>query len=137
MDLMHVCPGPDGTAWAIGLAVVALVVVGLPMAALGLLLSAITSRQEYGWPADWGYVFRAAFVVQVSSVVVIAPVCLAVALSATLGGDAWETMVAMVLAGGLVAGVFAVRSWHRLMNSVVPDAPLSISGAVTGIDDCQ
>ena len=131
MDLMHVCPGPDGTAWAIGLAVFTLVGVGVLMAPLGLLLWALGSRQEYRWPPAWGYVFRAAFVVQVSSVVVISPLCLAFALSAT-----WDQMAAMVLSGGLVAGVFAVRSWHRLMHSVIPDAPPSISGRAGRVDDC-
>ena len=133
---MHVCSGPDGAAWAIGLAVFALVAVGIPMAPLGLLLSAVTSRQEYRWPADWEYVFRAAFIVQMASVAIIAPRCLAFALSATLGGDAWGTMAAMVLSGGLVIGVFAVRSWYRLTNSVTPDAPLSISGGAARINDC-
>ncbi len=123
---MHVCPGPDGAVWAIGLAIVALVVGGIPLAPLGLLLSAITARQDYRWPTAWGHVFHAAFIVQLSSVVASAPVCLAFALSAMSGGDTWDRTAAMVLSAGLVAGCFAVRSWHRLTHSVMPDGPLSI-----------
>jgi len=123
---MHVHPGPDGAVWAIGLAIVALVVGGIPLAPLGLLLSAITARRQYHWPREWGRVFHAAFIVQVSSVVATAPICLAFVLSALSGGDAWDKTVAIVLSGGLVAGCFAVRSWHQLTHSVMPDVPLSI-----------
>ena len=124
---MHVHPGPDGAVWAIGLAIVALVVGGIPLAPLGLLLSAISARQQYQWPREWGPVFHAAFIVQVSSVVATSPMCLAFVFSAVSGGDAWDRIAAIALSGGLVAACFAVRSWHRLTHSVMPNVPLSIS----------
>lgn len=129
MDLVHVDQPLTGSAWAIGVLGYGLVVGGLPIASIGLILSALTKRHGYRWRAAWHAAFQAGFVAQICSLVPTVPVWLMLLLSSGLPGrTAWETVATLILSASVVGGCIALRAWRELMAAVVPESPSSIVG---------
>lgn len=70
---MHVEQPLTGSAWAIGVLAFGLIIGAIPVASVGLVLSALTRRDGYQWPSAWRLVFQAGFVVQISGLVPTVP----------------------------------------------------------------
>jgi Na+/H+ antiporter NhaD/arsenite permease-like protein len=129
MDLMHVEQPLTGSAWAIGVLAIGLIVGGLPVASIGVALSVLTRRNGYQWQPVWRLVFLAGFVVQVCSLVPTVPIWLmALASSGLPGGTDREWAVTLILSGSVVGSSFALGAWRGLMAAALPESPPSILG---------
>ena len=129
MDLMHVEQPLTGSAWAIGVFAFWLIVGALPVALVGLVLSALTRRNGYQWQPAWRLVFQAGFVVQICSLVATVPMWLMSLLSSGLpGGTGWELAATVILSVSVVSGCFALGAWRELMAATFAELPPSILG---------
>jgi hypothetical protein len=130
MDLMHdVWPQIAGSAWAIRVLGRWLVLTCLPLASVGVMLSAVTRRRGIRWPSWCFSIFQIGFVVQVSSVAVTVMLWFILrpfAPPRLPSGTAWESLLPLIFVGSAVGGVFGVVAWRRLMAAVCPEAPPSI-----------
>ena len=125
MDIIHVCGPPDGAARGMQLAVMALVLAGAPLAVLGIVLAAVSTREALQWTSAWKPVFRAAFVVQVSSVGVTAPIAVLVVTTVLLD-NAWDLLPGVVAFVSAAASSVALPAWRRLIGASAPETPISI-----------
>jgi hypothetical protein len=127
MDILHVHGASAGSAWAIGVAALVLIVSGGPLAGVALTLSAWTTRAGHQWRPGWRPMFQAGFVVQVCSLFIVLPLSLVFLLSSVMGpSTSAEQVVALVGGLNVVVGAFALRAWRRLMGSTIVEAPPSI-----------
>ena len=126
---MHVEPVFTGSAWAISVLSGVLVLAGLPLALIGLTLSALTKRGGIRWSSWWFRVFQIGFVIQTCSVVVT------IGLSLILrpfspprlpSGTGWESLLPLIFVGSAVGGSFALAAWRGLMAAVHLEAPPSL-----------
>ena len=131
MDLMHVEQPLTGSAWAIGVFAFWLIVGAIPVASVGLVLSALTRRDGHQWQPAWRPVFLAGFVVQICSLVATVPMWLMLLISSGLavpGGTGWESAATLILSASVVGGCFALGAWRGLMAAAFPASPPSILG---------
>jgi hypothetical protein len=129
MDLMHAEPVTKGSVWAVGFLSLVLVLGGLPLASVGLTLSALTSRRGITWPSWWFRVFQLGFAIQTCSVVVTILLSFVVrpfSPPPLPRGTVWESMLPAIFVGTAVGGGFALRAWRELIASVRVEAPPSI-----------
>jgi hypothetical protein len=129
MDLMHVDPVITGSAWAISVLSGVLVLAGLPLASIGLTLSALTKRLRIRWSSWCFWVFQSGFVIQICSVVVTVLLSLILrpfSAPRLPNGTAWEPLVPLIFLGNAVGGVLALAAWRRLMAAVRLEAPPSL-----------
>lgn len=120
---MHVEPVLAGSLWAIPVLSGMLVLAGLPLAAIGLTLSAVTKRRGIRWSVWWFRVFQTGFVIQICSVVTVIVLIMRLLLSATV----WELV--LLLASFVVIAVgggFGLIAWLGLMTAVRPEPPPSL-----------
>jgi hypothetical protein len=123
MDFMHVEPVLAGSLWAIPVLSGVLVLAGLPLAAMGLTLSALTKQRGIRWSVWWFRVFQIGFVIQICSVVMV--IVLTVLL--LLRGNVWELLLLLaIFVVTAVGGGFALVAWLGLMTAVRPEAPPSL-----------
>jgi hypothetical protein len=127
MDLMHVEQPLTGSAWAIGVLAFGLIIAAIPVASVGLVLSALTRRYGYQWPSASRLVFQAGFVVQTCGLVPTVALLVMSLVLAPLGWN-WDSLVTLILFGDVVAGCFALGAWRGLMAAAVPVSPPSILG---------
>ena len=100
---------------------------GGPVASIGLILSALRSRDGYRWQPPRRVTFQAGFVVQICSLVPTVPAWLMLLLSSGLPGrTAWEAVATLILSASIVGGCIALGAWRELMAAVVPESPPSI-----------
>jgi hypothetical protein len=124
VDLLHT--HPVGTEWAIGALSVLLVLAGLPLASIGLALSALTKRRGIMWASRWFRVFQIGFVIQICSVVATIMLATTVHLFPLRAESAWESRLPLIFVGSAVVGGFALAAWRELMAAVRPEAPPSL-----------
>jgi peptidoglycan biosynthesis protein MviN/MurJ (putative lipid II flippase) len=125
MDLMHVEQPLTGSVWAISVLAFWLIVAAIPLASVGLVLSALTRRYGYEWQSGWGLMFQAGFVVQLCSLVTTVTMWLMLLdLPWLLEGTRWSAAaVTLVLSVSIVGGCFALGAWRGLMAAALPSRP--------------
>ena len=129
MDLMHVEPVFTGSAWAFSVLSGVLVFAGLPLASIGLTLSALTNRRGIRWPTCCLLVFQSGFVIQICSVVVTILLLFILrpfSPPRLPSGTAWEALLPLIFLGNAVVGGFALTAWRRLMAAVRLEGPPSL-----------
>jgi hypothetical protein len=103
MDLMHdLYPQIAGSAWAIRVLGGGLVLAGLPLASIGVMLSALTTRRGIKWPSWCFSIFQIGFVIQVCSVAVTIMLWFVLrpfAPPRLPSGTAWESLLPLIGAG--------------------------------------
>ena len=128
MDLMHVEQPLTGSAWAIGVFAFCLIVGAIPVASVGLVLSALTRRDGHRWIQLSTSVYTVA-VGQICSLVATVPMWLMLLVSSWLavpGGTGWESAATLILSASVVGGCFALGAWRGLMAAALPESPPSI-----------
>ena len=125
---MHVEQPLTGSAWAFGVLAFGLIVGAIPVASVGVVLSALTRRGGYQWQPAWRLIFQAGFVVQICSLVTTVAMSLMLwDLPWLLQGTRWSaTGVTVALSVSIAGGCFALRAWRELMAAAVPESPPSI-----------
>jgi hypothetical protein len=118
---------PTGVARGIQLGLLGLLFGGVPAAILATALAARRRNRERGWSGDWGKVFFAGFVFQLSSLVFTAFLLL-VLLWAAYDSEAQAKEV--VSFGGplllsVVCGIWGLRSWRALQLDVQTPATIT------------
>ena len=121
LDMLIVDGPPIGAAEGLRLALLGVLVGGMPAAFVAMGLTARTGRVGGHWRAGWGPVFQAGFVFQFSSLVVTTCV-LSVIVVATVADfrqmfSLFGFTVAMLFAS-VLSGAFGIRSWRRLQTTV-------------------
>jgi len=126
MDLMHVCPPPDGFVSGAQLVLLALLTGGLPAAGVAVVLEAWTNGAATPWSPNWAGLFRFALIFQCCSLLLTTPILL---LGLTVSFvDLERLLMAPVLLVNAASSAFAITSWRRLQCAVPPETPPSIRG---------
>lgn len=107
------------------MAFIALVLACAPLAVAGLVVAAVSARDDRQWTSGWKPVFRMGFVIQVSSVGVTAPIALLLVTFISLG-DFRDFLAGSFCFVSATAGSLALPAWRRLIAASAPETPISI-----------
>jgi hypothetical protein len=125
LDLVIVHGPPTGAARGIQIAILTILLGGVPAAILALVLGRRVDTHHHSWPAAWSQLFLAGFVFQLSNLLFSSLFFVVFALDVGLGTELdWQSVIFTgVFLANVVCSAAALRSWRVLRASAWKEMP--------------